>query len=45
MKDDTKELTFEEFVDRLIEAGWEPDKAKEEANRNFDGYYDEDDGS
>lgn len=39
------ELEFEEFVQRLIEAGWEPKEAEDEARRNFEGEYDECDGT
>lgn len=35
------ELSQEQFVERLVQAGWERDEAEEEARRNFEGEYDE----
>lgn len=35
------ELTQEQFVERLVQAGWKRDEAEEEARRNFEGEYDE----
>lgn len=34
-----KELTWDEFYERLIKAGWSEKEAKEEVNRNKEGYY------
>lgn len=38
-----KYLEFDEFVERLEQAGWRHEDAVAEANRNFDGDYDETD--
>lgn len=35
------ELSQDQFVERLVEAGWKRDEAVEEARRNFEGEYDE----
>ncbi len=39
------ELDYNDLVARLMEAGWNQEDAEAEARRNFEGEYDETDGT